>query len=56
MEQVKALGAGTLAKHPLFARAHDCAADLQSTLLGVACVVVDAVCERRGDKAGYEKD
>jgi hypothetical protein len=54
VEAVKALGTGAFAKHPLFARSHYCAAGLRSGLLGAAGV--DAVCERRGHKAGYEKD
>jgi hypothetical protein len=47
-----ALGSA-FAKHPFFASPHYCAADLR-ILLAVAGV--DAVCERRGRKTGYEKD
>jgi hypothetical protein len=54
VEAARALGAGAFAKHPLFASPHYCAADLQSGLLVTA--IVDAICERRGHKAGYEKD
>jgi hypothetical protein len=54
VEAARALGTGAFAKHPFFARQHYCAADLQSGLLATA--IVDAICECRGHKAGYEKD
>jgi hypothetical protein len=53
VEAVKALGAGTFTKHPFFARLYYCTADLRSGLLAAA--IIDAVCERRGHEAGYEK-
>jgi hypothetical protein len=52
MESIKVLGAA-IAKHSFFAGPHYRAADLRASLLTVAG---DTVCERRSDKAGYEKD
>jgi hypothetical protein len=51
VEEAKVLGARAFTEHPFFACPHYCAADLRSGLLGVA-----GVRERRGHKAGYEKD
>jgi hypothetical protein len=52
VESIKALGAA-ITKHPFFAGPYYRAADLRASLLAVAD---DTVCERSGDKAGYEKD
>jgi hypothetical protein len=53
VEAIKALGRTTIAKHSTFGCPHYYAAGLQACLLVVA---VDAVCECRGYKGGYEKD
>jgi len=50
VESAKVLGSTAFTKHLFFASPHYCAADL------LAAAGVDAVCERRGHKAGYEKD
>jgi hypothetical protein len=52
VEAIKALGSA-FAEHSFFARPHYCAADLRTLL---AAAGVDAVCERGGRKASYEKD
>jgi hypothetical protein len=54
VEAVKALGRTTFFKHSVFASLHDSAACRGTGLLAFAGV--DAVCERRGHKACYEKN
>jgi hypothetical protein len=54
VEEAKALGTIAFAKHPIFACLHYCTVRLRSGLLAAACA--EAVCERRGHKAGYDKD
>jgi hypothetical protein len=54
VEAGKPLGRATFTKHSIFAGLHYYAARKGTGLLAVAGV--NAVCERRGHKAGYEKD
>jgi hypothetical protein len=53
VEAVKALGRTTFSKHSIFASLHY-RTNCRGT--GLLAVAIDAVCERRGHKAGYEKD
>jgi len=53
VESIRVLGRAAIAKRSFFAGPHYRAAGLRASLLAVAR---DTVCERRGHKAGYEKD